>query len=120
MVQNFEPQNLHSRKKNKQTNKQTNKKHLSITYINLPRKCDPLIYTYRLGLFIYFFFMKYLSILSIFFLFFLYLVLFFGLNMDKFKKKIKNKTKRKNKQTNFIIFVNFSKFVFVLFFFFDI
>ena len=56
MVQNFEPQNLHSRKKQKQKQK---KKHLSITYIDFPRKCDPLIYTYQSAQFIYFF-MKYL------------------------------------------------------------
>ena len=41
MVQNFEPQNLQSRKKKKKKKKK--KTPFYITYINFPRKCDPLI-----------------------------------------------------------------------------
>ena len=109
----------------KQT-KKGKKTYLSITYIDFPRKCDPLIYTYQSAQFI--FLMKYLYIfvcVCFFFFFFFFssfsiFSTFFGLNMDKFKKKSKTKTKEKIKQTNFRIFINFSKFVFVLFFFFDI
>ena len=106
------------------TKKKKKKKHLSITYIDFPRKCDPLIYTYQSAQFIFFFheifvnFSKFVLFCFVFFLF-LYLVLFFLFEYGQIKKS-KTKTKEKTKQTNFTIFVNFSKFVFVLFFFFDI
>ena len=109
------------------------KKHLSITYIDFPRKCDPLIYTYQSAQFIFFheifvnfskfvflFLFLFFFVFVLFFSFSIFSTFFFGLNMDKLKKKTKTKTKENNKQTNFTIFVNFGKFVFVLFFFFDI
>ena len=83
MVQNFEPQNLHSRKKKKK------KKHLSITYIDFPRKCDPLIYTYQSAQFIFFHeifvnFSKFALFCFVLFFSFSIFSTFFGLNMDKF------------------------------------
>ena len=113
MVQNFEPQNLQSRKKKKKKN--TFLLRTSIFQENATHSYN------QSARFIYcFFFHEIFVNFSIFFLFSIFST-FFGLNMDKLKKKSKTKTKEKtNKQTNFIIFVNFSKFVFVLFFFFDI
>ena len=108
MVQNFEPQHLHSRKK-KQKQKQKQKQNktkqktyytLFIMYIDFPTKCDPLIiYTsisarFRVFCFVLFcfvFFMKYLYIFANIFcsvFLFLYLALFwFEYGQIKLKKK---------------------------------
>ena len=97
MVQNFEPQNLHSRKKKK-------KKRTPFYYVyhNFPRKCDPLIYTYQSARFIFFFheiFVNFSNFVLFCFLFFLYLVLFWFEYGQIQKKKKNQKQKQKKKQT---------------------
>ena len=77
MVQNFEPQNLHSRKTKQNKTKQNKTKHLSITYIDFPRKCDPLIYTYQSARFIFFFHEIFVNFSNFFWFYFVVLFLFF-------------------------------------------
>ena len=64
------------------TKKKKKKKHLSVTYIDFPRKCDPLIYTYQSARFIFFHeifvnFNKFVCLFVFCFLFFCFVFFFF-------------------------------------------